>query len=130
MTKEQILSGDIAEFMMRKYPKVIYRFDAVADMKITIGQASRVKRLHGEKNRGYPDLFIAKPNKYYHGLYLELKATGSSPFKLNGELKKSEHLKTQQRVHDKLRDEGYEAKFVTGLKEAIEVIEDYMDEAK
>lgn len=127
MKPEQILSGNVADFISMKYPRVFYRFDVGADMKLTIGQARRVKSLHKNKNKGYPDLFIAKPNKYYAGLFLELKASNSSPYKKDGSLKKSEHLEAQHEVHQILRESGYEAKFVTGLKEAIETIDEYME---
>jgi hypothetical protein len=125
--KEQILASNVAKFMKMKYPSVIYRFDAAADLKMSIYQASRIKSLHGKFSKGYPDLFIAKPNKYYHGLFLELKADNASPFKKDGQLKKNEHLETQAKMHDHLRNEGYEVKFTVGLKDTIEIIEDYME---
>ena len=74
---EKTLSTDVSKFLQQKYPKVIFRFDIAADIRLSIGQATRSKRLQGGL-KGYPDLFIAKPNKYYHGLYIELKT--KSPF--------------------------------------------------
>ena len=124
---EKILAQQVSTFLRTKYKKVIFRFDTGADMKLTIGQAKRAKALHGEINRGYPDLFIAEPNKYYHGLYLELKADGRSPFKKDGSLKKDKHAQEQQDFINRLKDKGYAAGFVVGLKEALDVIDEYME---
>ena len=124
---EKILAQQVSTFLKTKYKKVIFRFDTGADMKLTIGQAKRAKSLHGEINRGYPDLFIAEPNKYYHGLYIELKAEGKTPFKKDGSLKKNDHLQEQQDFINRLKEKGYEAGFAVGLKEAIEMIEEYIE---
>lgn len=124
---EKILSTHISKFLRTKYKDVIFRFDTGADMKLTIGQAMRSKSLHGAINRGYPDLFIAEANKYYHGLYLELKADGKSPFKKDGSLKKNDHLQEQQDFINKLKDKGYAAGFAVGLKEALDIIDEYME---
>ena len=58
---EHDLYGLIADYIKVRYPNVIYRFDLAADLKLTIGQARKHKRL--QKYRGYPDLFIAEPVK-------------------------------------------------------------------
>lgn len=49
----------IADYLRYQYPTVIYRFDLAADLKLTMGQASKHKIL--QRYRGYPDLFIAEP---------------------------------------------------------------------
>lgn len=129
MKLEQILANNVSEFLLRKYPKVIFRFDIGADVRLTQGQAARAKKLQGKWSKGYPDLFIAEPNEYYHGLYLELKATGNNPYRKDGTLKKNEHLERQNYIHEILRDKGYQVMFTTGLKESIEAIESYMEHA-
>jgi len=50
---EQKLSENIAKFLRTQYKDIIFRFDIGADIKLTIGQATRVKNklLH---DRGYP----------------------------------------------------------------------------
>ena len=106
---EDNLEDMVAKYLQRQYPKVIYRFDSSASAKKTMFQAVRFKKLHGVNTKGYPDLFIALPNKYYSGLYIELKAV--TPFKKDGSLKKSEHLEAQANYHTKLREVGYFALF-------------------
>ena len=79
-TSEDLLREQVAQYLQMQYPGVIYRFDLAADLKLTMGQAKKHKRLH--PMRGYPDLFIAKAaprcidgswNYEYHGLFIELK---------------------------------------------------------
>ena len=82
--KEHDIYKMIADYLRYQYPTVIYRFDLAADLKLTMGQASKHKRL--QRYRGYPDLFIAEPSGAYHGLYLEIKKDGVRIFKQDGTL--------------------------------------------
>jgi len=75
-------------------------------------------------SNGYPDLFIVQPNATYNGLFLELKI--ETPYKINGELKKSDHLENQQLILNKLNERGYYATFTTGFDEARKVIDWYL----
>lgn len=74
--KEHQLYEKVARYLQMYYPDVIYRFDLAADLKLTVGQASKHKRLHPK--RGYPDLFIAESKvdvgKEVDGMY---ELTGS-----------------------------------------------------
>lgn len=124
MKPEAELRRMLARWLQYQFPNVIYRFDLAADLKLTMGQARKHKELHPK--RGYPDLFIAEPRGKYCGMYVELKAEGKSPYKRNGELKKSEHLKEQEVMLDKLNSRGYFAKFATGFNEAKGLIESYL----
>ena len=133
MTEHQLYIK-IAEYLQRRYPDVIYRFDLAADLKLTMGQAAKHKRLHPK--RGYPDLFIAQPKlnpgfvdtwKYEsNGLYLELKAEGNSPFKKDGTLKKDEHITEQAAFLLDLRSRGYKAEFAVGFEQAKKIIDEYL----
>ena len=128
--REHQLYEKIARYLQTEYPDVIYRFDIAADLKLTKGQAAKHKRLHPK--RGYPDLFIA--NRHYdlencvdyHGLYLEIKAEGNSPFKKDGSLKKDEHLEEQWEMLQELEKRGYVARFATGFEQAKKLIDDYL----
>lgn len=129
--REHQLYEQIATYLQLQYPNVIYRFDLAADLKLTMGQAAKHKRLHPK--RGYPDLFIAEykvdhwtNTPRWHGLFLELKAEGNSPFKKDGALKKDEHLEEQEEMLEALRSRGYMAEFATGFDEAKEIIDDYL----
>ena len=125
--KEASMALKLSRYLSEEYPTVLYRFDVGADVKLSINQASKFSKLQGMWSRGYPDLFIAKTNKYYAGLYLELKADGASPYKKDGALKKNRHLEMQDFIHRHLRDEGYQVFFVTGLEEAIKKVDEYME---
>ena len=123
----------VAEYLQAQYPDVVYRFDLAADLKLTVGQAKKHKRLH--PTRGYPDLFIAEPaprcidggwNNEWHGLYIEIKKDGESPFKKDGTLKKDQHLEEQQEMLERLEFRGYKAVFGVGFDEITKIIDDYM----
>lgn len=124
MEPEDSLRSMLADWLNYNHKGIIYRFDLAADIKLTVGQARKHKRLH--PNRGYPDLFIAEPRGEYHGLYIELKAEGNSPFKKNGDLKKDDHLIEQNEMLERLRYRGYQAQFACGFDEATEKINKYL----
>ena len=128
MKPEASLRQQVAEYLQLQYPDVVYRFDLAADLPLTVGQASRHKRLH--PHRGYPDLFIAQTAEIagtiYSGMYLELKAEGKSPFKKNGTLRKSEHLEEQDKMLAKLTEAGYYAGFGVGFEECKSLIDSYL----
>ncbi len=62
----------------------------------------------------------------YCGLALELKAVGRSPFKKDGNLKKSKHLEEQQGWLDYLTEQGWYATFAVGLGEACKIVDKYL----
>jgi|LGVF01.2.fsa_nt_gb hypothetical protein len=122
---ESDLSQDVSDYLQLRYPKVIYRFDFASGFKMSIGQATKHKKLQGKNGSGFPDLTLYKANKYYHALMIELKIT--SPYLKDGRtLKKDKHLEKQAKYHQRLRDEGYFVTFATHLKETIEIIDEYM----
>ena len=120
----------IADYMRYQYPDVIYRFDLAADLKLSIGQAAKHKRL--QRRRGYPDLFIAEPafdfnrNRDIHGLFLEIKRPDVKIYKKNGELVANSHIREQAAVLDELRKCGYKAEFACGFDEAKKIIDEYL----
>ena len=122
--KEHDIYKMIADYLRYQYPTVIYRFDLAADLKLTMGQASKHKRL--QRYRGYPDLFIAEPNWPYHGLYLEIKKDGVRIFKQDGKLVADEHIREQFDMLADLRQRGYAAEFAIGFEGAKKLIDDYM----
>lgn len=78
---------------------------------------------------GVPDLFIPQPNKFYHGLFIEMK---KRPKTLKNGTKSYAGIKVskqQEEWIEKLRGRGYEAVVCYGADEAIELIEDYMETA-
>ena len=130
--KEHYIYLQIADYMRYQYPKVIYRFDLAADLKLSIGQAKKHKRLQGR--RGYPDLFIAQPKRILNeairatwaGLFLEIKRPDVKIRKKNGDLVANEHIREQAALLDELRKRGYEAHFACGFDEAKKIIDEYL----
>ncbi len=123
MTEHQLYDL-VAGYMQVQYPDVIYRFDLASDLKLTPGQARKHKKLH--PFRGYPDLWVAEPRGKYHGLYIEIKKDGESPFKKNGELKKDEHLEEQQEMLERLEFRDYKAVFGVGFDEIKDILDKYL----
>lgn len=120
---EKSLHRQVVEYLKLQYPKVIFRTDFGAGIKMTIGQAVAQKSLQtGDK---YPDLFIAEPNLRFHGLFIELKREGYKLLNKNNEYR-TEHLKMQFRCMDKLISKGYMAAFAVGFDEAKQIIDKYM----
>lgn len=124
MTSEHDLYTMLADYLRYNYKSIIWRFDLAADLKLTIGQARKHKRL--QQHRGYPDLFIAEPRGEYHGAYIELKKAGTRIFKKDGTLVADEHIREQFDVLEQLRRKGYVAEFACGFDEAKKIIDGYL----
>ena len=133
MTSERIVVEQVARYIQLKYPHAVYRFDLAADLKLTIGQASRHKRLHPK--RGYPDLMIAHPSSYYSdegsvetasGLFLEIKKEGVRLRKVRSDEWDTEHIAEQVEMLATLNRLGYVAKFAVGYDECVATIDAYM----
>ncbi|MBB1531383.1 hypothetical protein HG463_001760, partial [Candidatus Saccharibacteria bacterium] len=130
-SSEHNLYEQIARYLQLQYPNIIYRFDIAADLKLTMGQAVKLKRLHPK--RGYPDLFIAKTKeikvktvlgsgyslveiKPLGGLYIEIKKDGEKLTKKDGSWR-TPHIAEQAEALEKLRARGYKAEFGVGFSE-------------
>lgn len=92
--QEYVLQKAICRLLDYQYPKVLYLSDTIANLKLTVPQKARNKAIQKEGFK-CPDLLILEPNKFYKGLFIELKI--KSPFKKNGELYSDEHLEGQQK---------------------------------
>ena len=114
----------LADYLRYNYKNIIWRFDLAADLKLTIGQARKHKRL--QQHRGYPDLFIAEPRGKYHGAYIELKKAGTRIYKKDGTLVADQHIREQFDMLEQLRRKGYVAEFACGFDEAKEIIDNYL----
>jgi hypothetical protein len=122
--RESQLREQIAWWLKAQFPGVIYRWDLAADLKLTIAQAARHKRLHPE--RGYPDLLLLEPRAGFAGAFFELKAEGANLYKANGELYTDKHLTEQAAMMNKLRAKGYYADFAVGFDECATKIRAYL----
>jgi len=115
----------IARYMSIKYPKVIFRFDFAAGMYMSVFQSKNHKAMN--PIRGYPDLFIAKPNKDFAGLFIEIKTEKGNPFKKDGQMKANEHTERQAEILEMLNEAGYLAVFGTGTDQCIKLIDEYLN---
>jgi len=119
---ERSLHIQVCDYIRLRYPDVIFRTD-VADLKLTMAQAARLKRMQGGR-RAYPDLFLAEPRGGYAGLFIELKATDI--YKKDGNLKANPHVAEQAKMLSALTQRGYRAVFAIGFEQAQAVIDEYM----
>lgn len=117
------LQAECCKYLNAQYPKLLYYSDTVANLKLTVFQGARNKRIQKEGFKT-PDLLILKPNYYHAGLFIELKV--KSPYKKDGTLLKNEHLEGQQRTINDLNNLGYFATFATGFNEFKKIVDNYM----
>ena len=121
MTEKQ-LHKQICDYIKLQYPDVLFNTD-MSGIKLTIGQAMQAAKLRS--SRAFPDIVIYEPNDIYYGLFLEVKR--DIPFKLDGFLKKCDHLKEQIDMITILINKGYYASFVWAFDYAKEIIDAYMN---
>jgi hypothetical protein len=123
-TQEKDLQKIICEYLQKVYPNVIYRVDYAAGMKMSIGQAMKMKRL--QCTRAYPDIFIAEPKGQYAGLFIELKKDLRCVEKKDGSVKNDKHILEQMEMLKKLNEKGYKAIFTFGYTNTIARINQYL----
>lgn len=130
--EEEKLSFLIAAYLELQYPKVVFRFDVGADVRLTPNQASKIKNKLKHK-RGYHDLTILEARGGYNGLLIELKKAVSEVYKLDGGLRKAWNKDTQsdhnleQFIHlGNMRDKGYWADYGFGFEHTKDIIDNYM----
>lgn len=118
----------VADYLRLRYPNVLFHSDYGSGIRLTPGQAVKQKRLQGGR-RAWPDLFIAYVrsigDRYYHGLFIELKKDGTRLQKRNGDFT-SEHIKEQWEMLGALTLRGYKAEFACGFDEAKKIIDEYL----
>ena len=134
---EENLQIMVADYLRLQYPDILFHSDFGSGIKLTIGQAAKQKRLNGGR-RAWPDMFIAEPrvnfippegimgcNTWTHGLFLELKKSGTRLKKKDGNWA-SEHIAEQAEALKQLRKQGYKAEFAVGFEEAKKIIDEYL----
>ena len=129
---EKLLYFRIQLFLREHYPDVIYRFDVEAGLYVKTTTTNKaLKSLLSllkwtyRHDKGYPDLFIAEPNRDYLGLFVEVKVAGTRIRRLNGGFA-SGHLVGQAIMLNRLADRKYKAVFGIG-DDVFQIIEDYLD---
>ena len=82
MARERDLLMQVVQYLQLQYPRAIYRVDIAADLKLSIGQASRHTRLH--PRRGFPDLATFVPRHGKACPFWELRGAGRGSGRLCG----------------------------------------------
>ena len=77
--------------------------------------SQRIKAKKSGYKKGFPDLFIYEPVGKFNGLAIELKVG------------KNRATKDQLKWQKELNDRGYRAEVCNGLDEAIDVIDNYLN---
>ena len=126
----------VADYLRLRYPNVLFHSDYGSGLKLTPGQAVKQKRLQGGR-RSWPDLFIAEPKvktvdrstntqRFYSGLFIELKRPDVKIYKKNGDLVANNHIREQNELLNSLKTKGYYANFACGFDQAKEFIDEYL----
>jgi hypothetical protein len=113
----------LCEYLSLQYPDVIFASD-LSGIRLPQGLANKIKSL--KCRRGIPDLFIYEARRGYFGLAIELKATGVTIYKQDGNLKTDQHLMEQEDMLKRLNEKGYLACFCIGYSNAKAVIDEYL----
>jgi len=122
--KEESLQIAVSKYLRLQYPNVIFTAES-SGIRLTMGQAVKAKKQRS--NHKQLDLWILEPKGKYHGLIIELKKDGESPFRIdNGMLKSGEHLAEQYCTIQLLLYKGYAATFSVGFDQTKKIIDDYM----
>ena len=134
---EAELQDQVADYLRLQYPGVLFHSDYGSGVKLTIGQARRQKRQNGGR-RAWPDMFIAEPKmakeqapdiyveRYWCGLFLELKRQGTRIYKKDGTLVADQHIREQFDMLEQLYRKGYMTAFACGFDEAKRIIDEYL----
>lgn len=128
--KEKDLHLQVAHYLKWQHPDLIFATDFAAGLFLPPWLAKRQAELRS--GRGYPDIFIAKPTEDYHGLFLELKTEGTVIYKKDGTIRasKGNRYAEQAAIHEELNRLGFLAVFAMGYDNTIQIIRDYLEEAK
>ena len=121
---EASMHEQLAQYIRMQYPNVLFHTDFAAGIKMTMGQAVKNKRL--QSGRAWPDLFIAKRQGAYGGLFLELKKEGTRILLKNGKFTKDAHAQEQLEVLEQLAEQHFACRMVAGFGQAKFVVDQYM----
>lgn len=127
--KESTLQCHVADYLRLQYPHVLFHSDYGSGIRLTPGQARIQSRQNGGR-RAWPDMFIAFVrtigDRYYHGLFLELKREGTRILKKDGTLVSDQHIREQHALLVELEKCGYAARFAVGFDQAKQIIDGYL----
>ncbi len=114
----------IAQYIRTQFPNVVFTSDS-SGIRLTIGNAKKMLALKSADK--IPDLIIFEPKGKYHGLIIEIKESGKSPWRLDGTLRTDKHILAQAKTLKKLKALGYYACFGVGFDSTQAIISKYMN---
>ncbi len=121
MKPEETIHLQVCSYLRLQYPQVIFTSES-SGIRLTIGQAVKAKKMRSGSK--LPDIWILEPNRYYSGLFIELKA---EPYTTSTGKYKTPHISEQAETIQKLLDKGYFATFAVGFDEAKRIIDNYLN---
>jgi len=113
---EEMIQRDLMVVIFVKTPNLICK---------TLFQQIRANKLSSQGEK-WPDVFIAQPSGEYAGMYIEFKA--ETPYKKDGvTLLKNDHIETQAKTMQKLRERGYFVPdFIWSVEMAVAQVDWYL----
>lgn len=138
--KEENIQVAFSTWIKQAYPDVIFLCDLASGTKLTIGQATKNKKMRSSRAMAdVPVIYEAKHG--YFGLVIEMKASWGDLFNKDGSMKKSkvtvkkdgivieeyDHLVEQRVILERLKSKKYLAVFATGLECAKDIVNWYME---
>src|SRR6185503_7433445 len=99
--KESTLHQQVVDYLKYQYPKVLFRTDFAAGIKMTIGQAVKHKKI--------------QKCKAWHDLFIEIKKDVREVLLKDGGLRKDEHIQEQAEILRQLSLKGFKAVFGGGF---------------
>ncbi|MCK5357340.1 MAG: VRR-NUC domain-containing protein [Elusimicrobiales bacterium] len=109
---EEIEQIKTVNYLKLQYPKVLFTISP-AGIRLHPAVGTKFKRMG--YRAGTPDLLILEPNKYFHGLFIEMKKNKGGKVSDN-----------QRTFLNHLLANNYEAKVANGFNEAIKIIDEYL----
>jgi len=120
---EESMQIALSKYIKLQYPNVLFTAES-SGIRVPIGTAVKMKAQRSTHT--LPDMLVMEPRGPFHGLILELKKYGESPWKKNGQLKEDRHIQDQSKTINLFIAKGYCAEFAVGLNAAIKSVDTYM----
>ena len=105
---------DVLQKQVVAYVRMLNLFVSASQNGVPHKPQTVAKAIVMGQSKGEPDLFIAKPNKKYHGLYLELKYG------------KNKTSKEQDIIILKLQELGYYVGIAYNFEDSKLIIDNYL----
>lgn len=119
--KETSEHRQFCKWLQIQHPDILF----ISDFYSFLSQQNRYA-LNSMRKTNMPDIFIAEPKGEYKGLFIEIKKTGETLYKKNGEFK-TEHLENQWKTMQQLENKGYYCEFGLGFDNCVRIATEYLN---